>query len=189
MTQFPTLEWLRPLLRLEVAVVVAVLILAYVWYTQQQQLDDARAEESSLESNLSAVLVDLRYQDPNRDLGALQEKLASLLSAEVLQPLPSREMALRLGEDVLIYAQNQQLGLSEFGTLETISVLGEQEYSAIRYLIAARGTTDSLVGVLELLRDFPTAKVQALHFVRPIEAPESWEMNLELDVFYGNGGT
>jgi len=187
-TQFPTLERLRPLLRMEVAVVLAFLILAYVWYTQQQQLDDARAEESRLERNLSAVRVDLQFQDPNRNLGALQEKLAGLLAAEVLQPLPSREMALRFGEEVLVYAQDQQLGLPKFGRAETIGVFGEQEYSAIRYLIAARGTTDSLVGVLELLRDFPTAKVQALHFVRPIERPKSWEMNLELDVFYGNGG-
>jgi len=46
-----------------------------------------------------------------------------------------------------------------------------------------------LVGTLELLQEFPTAAVQVLELIRPVEDRPEWVMTLELSVFYDDGST
>ena len=74
-----------------------------------------------------------------------------------------------------------------FGKTETVATVGGKDYQAIRYAIATQGTEESLVGLLKLLEDFPTAAVQSLNLAKPIEGSAKWELTLELDLFYGDG--
>ena len=46
MNQLPSLERLRPLLRMETVVVVAILVLVVAWYNQSQKTGEARDAES-----------------------------------------------------------------------------------------------------------------------------------------------
>ena len=189
MNQFPTLERLRPLLRIEVAIAVVILVVAAIWYNQSQDVSDAQDRESSLDAKLRAARADLRIQNSNDDANELRDEIARLESEQRPLSLPSRDEAMRLGQEILFYADAQQLNLPVFGREESVATLGDQDYTSIRYSLAAQGSTESLAGVLQLLRDFPTAIVQTLNFIRPPEGLNSWEMTLELDVFYGEAGT
>ena len=189
MNQFPTIERLRPLLRIEVAIAVVILVVAVIWYNQSQKVSDAEDVESSLDNRLRAARDDLRIQNSNESANELSDEIARLESEQRPLSLPSRDEAMRLGQEILFYAEAQLLNLPVFGREETVATLGELNYTAIRYTVAAQGSTESLVGVLALLREFPTATVQTLNFVRPPDGLDSWEMTLELDVYFGEAGT
>ena len=165
MNQFPALERLRPFLRIEVAVLAAVLLVAVVWYYQNQQIDDAREEESVLQRQLKAAVDDLNLFIADNEQPALEAELRQL-QVVVEEPsstlLPSREDALKFRDDLLAYVDNRQLELNEFGKEETSTPFGDDEFPTIRYSIAAVGNADALVGMLELLQDFPTATVLVL---------------------------
>jgi len=189
MNQFPTLERLRPLLRIEVAIAVVILVVAVIWYNQSQAISDAQDRESSQDVKLRAARADLRIQSSDDNASDLRDEISRLESEQRPLSLPSRDEAMRLGQEILSYAGAEQLNLPVFGREESVATLGDQDYTSLRYTIAAQGPTETLVGVLALLRDFPTATVQTLHFIRPPEGLDSWEMTLELDVFFGEAGT
>jgi len=189
MNQFPTLQRLRPLLRIEVGILVVVLVIALIWYNQNQQVGDARDEESLMVQKINAANDDLAVFEQTNARAALEEELAQLQSEQKPVVLPTRRDALRLNDELLAYADDQQLGLPAYHRKEMTVTSAEQEFPAVRYSIVAQGSAAPLVGMLELLRDFPSAKVQLLQFVRPPEGQDIWEMSLELDVFYGDEGT
>ena len=190
MNQFQSLERLRPLLRMETAVVVAILIVVVAWYTQSQKTEESRTADATVERSLKAVRQDLVVWDTNNDPDVLREELTVLESVDQGPlALPSREDASQFRIQILNFAEVQGFSLPAFDQAESVASLGEQEYLAIRYSIAARGSSSALVGALSLLQDFPTAAIQRLDFVRPPEDVESWDMNLELDVFFEEEGT
>jgi hypothetical protein len=141
----------------------------------------------------------VRSNDPKP---ALQSKLEGLRSTPEPQGLPSRQQALELGPALVIYAAAQGLQLTTFDTVEASppgagpgivtpgatagSPPEKAERLAINYLIEARGPMNSLVGVLQLTKGLPTAKVQKLEFTRAPGGQPLWQMNLDLTVFYGN---
>lgn len=189
MNQFPALERLRPYLRIELAVLAAVLVFAVVWFYQNQQVGDAREEESVLDRQLKAAQDDLNLFIANNEQPALAEELRQLQVVERPLSLSSREDALKFRDDVLSYVDDRQLTLNAFGKEETSIPFGGDDFPTIRYSISAQGSEDDLVGMLQLLQDFPTATVQVLQLVRSPESLDSWEMNLNLDVLYRNEGT
>jgi len=188
MGQFPTLKRIMPLLRIESAVVAAVLVFAVLWYYQDQQIFDVREEAVGLERRLQIVTEDLTFAIASDDSNDLEEQLSELRSAQ-RGPLglPSLESAASFGDKLLIYLDEQQLNVLGFGKTETVATVGGKDYQAIRYAIATQGTGESLVGLLKLLEDFPTAAVQSLTLAKPIEGSDNWELALELDLFYGDG--
>ena len=174
---------------METAVVIALLVLAVAWYNQFQETGDARDAKSASDLQLDAAQDDLRFWEINNDPVALREELTQLQSLEQDSlALPTRATASSFGDELLIYANEQELRLPVFGQAGSVASVGDQEFQAIHYSIRALGSADALVGVLKLLQEFPTAAVQTLEFVRPPEQLESWEMSLELDVFFGPGG-
>ena len=189
MNQQLTLRQLKFLLRLETGLVALVVILGMVAYSLSQQVEKSAAEQKSLKNRLDTVsknLRDLRSNDPKP---ALRSKLEGLQSTPEPQALPSREQTLQLGSTLVTYASAQGLHLTAFDTAQASSPVASPapggptpapggptpvpgltrekgDRASINYSMVARGPVDSLVGTLQLLGGFPTAKVQKLEFTR-----------------------
>ena len=189
MTQFPTLARLRPYLRIEVGVVAALLVVIVAWYMFNQQTTESRDAEANVDKQLGVVQSDLDAFARNDERAPLQERLAALQADQATVVLPTREHALRFRDDLLKYVELQNLSLNAFGKEETFTPIGEQDYPTIRYSIVAQGLQDSLVGTLQLLQGFPTAAVQVLELIRPVEDLPEWVLSLELSVFFDDGAT
>ena len=187
MTQFPTLERLRPYLRIEIGVLAAVLVVIVAWYVFNQQATEARVAETALDRKLAAVQSDLDVFATRDERATLQEQLAELQADQATLVLVKKEEALRFRDELLKYVESENLSLSSFGKEETLTPIGEQDYPTIRYSFVAQGPQNSLVGALQLLQEFPTAAVQVLELVRPVEDLPEWVMRLELSVFFGDG--
>ncbi len=202
MNQQLTLRQLKFLLRLETGLVALVVILGMVAYSLSQQVEKSAAEQKSLKNRLDTVsknLRDLRSNDPKP---ALRSKLEGLQSTPEPQALPSREQTLQLGSTLVTYASAQGLHLTAFDTAQASSPVASPapggptpvpgltrekgDRASINYSMVARGPVDSLVGTLQLLGGFPTAKVQKLEFTRAPGGQPVWQMNLDLAVSYGN---
>jgi len=189
MTQFPTLEKLRPYLRIEAAVLAALLVVIVTWYVFNQQTSDSRDAEAAVDQVLGAVKSDLSAFARSDERATLQEQLAALQADQATVVLPNRDEALRFGGELLNYVAQQNLPLNAYGTEESLTPIGEQEYPTIRYSIVAQGPQESLVGTLQLLQQFPTAAVQVLELVRPVANSPEWVLSLELSVFFDDGTT
>ena len=202
MNQRITLRQLRGLLRLETGLVALVVLLAVAGFSLSQQVGKSHAEQEGFKKRLATAtqnLKDLRANDP---IPALRSRLEQLQAKPEPQALPSRQQALELGVTLVSYAAAQGLHLTSFDTAQTPSpgtgLAGgsltpttgspplKAERPAISYSIVARGPKDSLVGVLQLTRGLPTAKVQKLEFTRAPGGQPLWQMDLDLTVIYGN---
>ena len=184
MSQFPSLERIRPLLRLEVAVFVALLLAAVVWFNLNSKVEDARDEETAVEQRLRAARVDVDLFAGNNERTKLEEELQLLkLEQKTLELTPMVDAA-RVRDDILTYVDERKLALNAFGKQETTTPSGDREVSTLRYSFTVQGDEESLVGILSLLKEHPTASVQSLQFARLVEDPENWQMSLELAVFY-----
>ena len=184
MSQFPALERLRPLLRLEYAVLAALLVVAAVWYSFDSRVEDARDAEIAAEQKVKAAREDLNLFVANNEQAELEERLRVLqLEQKTLELAPMVD-ALRVRDDILNYVEERQLVLNAFGKAETTTTLGDQEVLALRYNFTVQGDEESLIGILSLLKEHPTASVQSLQFARKLEAVETWVMGLELSVFF-----
>ena len=187
MTQFPTLEKLRPYLRIEVGVVAALLVVIVAWYMFNQQTSESRDAETALDRKLLAAQADLDTFARRDERATLQNQLAELQADQATVVLPRRDVALRFRDELLRYVDSENLPLNAFGKEESLRPIGEQEYPIIRYSIVAQGDQDSVVGTLRLLQDFPTAAVDMLELRRPVEDLPEWVMTLELSVFFDDG--
>lgn len=185
MIQLPTWGRLRPLLRIEAGILAAILVAAVAWFSFNQQVDKSRQQASALDEKLRAAREDLSFLTDDAQRPTLEAKLRGLQSAPGITALPAREAVSAFGDMVIGYVNEQGLRLPIFGKSETTATVGETQYPAIRYSMSAQGEADAIVGLLELLRGFPTAAVRTLDFVRIVGEPESWEMSLDLDLLYG----
>ena len=189
MSQFPALERLRPLLRLEYAILVALLLVAAVWFNFSSKVDEVRVEETRVQKTLKAAVDDLNLFSGNNERAELEEELG-LLQLQLQQvndislELSPKDDALLVRDDILAYVDQQQLALNAFGQLEGTTAAGDEELLTIRYSFTVQGDEEALVGVLSLLNGYPTASVQSLRFTRLAEDLEGWEMSLELAVFF-----
>lgn len=184
MNQYPTLVKLRPLLRMEVAVLIAALLVVVVGFNQYQGTQDAESSETDLDRKVTAVRDDLRFWDTSHDSAALAEQMAQLQEADPAQDFPSLERALKLGVDMLTYSAGRSVTLPVFSKEERSTLLAEEEFLTIHYSMLAQGSSTSLVGMLELLLDVPAISVRVLEFVGPVEGLANWEMTLAFDVLY-----
>lgn len=189
MTQFPSLEKIRPYLRIETAVVVALLVVVVFWYMLSQQVNESSDAEGVLDQKIAAVRSDINAFTQNDERATLQAQLAELQADQTTVVLPSRDLALQFGDVLLKYVSSQNIPLNNYATEETLTPIGEQDYPTILYIIIVQGPQNSLVGTLELLQEFPTAAVQVLELIRPVEDRPEWVMTLELSVFYDDGST
>ena len=114
MSLFPTLERLRPFLRIETGILIALLIVLAVWYSFNQKASDAREEESGLEKRVKAAQDDLDFFARNNERDTLEERLRLLQTDQSPVSLPSRESALLFRDDILSYVAAQRLALNQY---------------------------------------------------------------------------
>lgn len=186
MTQFPSLQKLRPLIRIEVGVLAALLLVVVIWYSFSQQTAESRDAETALDQRFGAFRSDLAAFARSNERATLQEELAALQADKSTVVLPTRDEAFRFRDELLEYVDSQNLSLNAFGQEESLTPIGEQDFPTIRYSIIVQGLQESLVGTLQLLQEFPTA-VQVLELVRAVEGLPEWVMILELSVFFDDG--
>ena len=187
-TLFPSLERLRPLIRIEVGVFAALLVVLVTWYMFSQQTTESRDAETALDQRLDVFHRDLAAFARSNEQDSLKEELAALQADKSTLVLPTKDEAMGFRDALLEYVDSQNLSLNAFGQDESLSPIGEQEFSTIRYSIIVQGFQEPLVGALQLLQDFPTA-VQVLEMVRAVEGQPEWVMILELSVFFDDGAT
>ena len=183
------IQQLKSLARLEVALAVLVLAIAAFAYNLYQQAQEAKENQVTQDRRLTALQDDLIFFESNNDKARLQEELKNLRSTPAPASLPNYRAALSLGNRITEYAQGQELPLTGFDREDFAVKLGETEYSAVKFTITAVGNEEQLTGMLELLKEFPTATVRTLNFVRPRTSAEdarsgNWQMTLNIDVIY-----
>ena len=183
-----TITQLKTLLRLETILLGLFVVGAVAWYQLEQRTQDAKEEVDRVEQHLNVAKDDLIFWEANYDSDSLKGEIGQLQLALASQDIPSHQEALSFGTAVFAYSAEQGLPLSTFERTESsITPDGEDERQLIHYSIVARGSEESLVGVLGLLAAHPTAVVQTLKFARLTESLQDWQMTLELDVFYVGG--
>ncbi len=188
MTQFPSLQRLRPLIRIEVGVLAALLLVVVIWYSFSQQTAESRDAETALDQRFGAFRSDLAAIARSDERATLQEELSALQADKSTVVLPTRDEAFRFRDELLEYVDSHNLSLNAFGQEESLTPIGEQDFPTIRYSIIVQGLQESLVGTLQLLQGLPTA-VQVLELVRAVEGLPEWVMILELSVFFDDGKT
>ena len=103
---------------------------------------------------------------------------------EVTLELSTKDDAVRVRDEILAYVDQRQLALNTFGQLEGTTPAGDEVLPTINYSFTVQGDEESLVGILRLVKEHPTASVQSLQFTRVTEDLENWVLSLELAVFY-----
>lgn len=162
----------------------AAVVAAYYGFTQYQGAGEARDKLSSIESRFQVVEDDLAYLRDNDETPFLQQNLEVERSKPEPQGLPSKEEAGEFGSAIVNYAAALELPLSTFERSEKSVLIGETEFPSIHHSMEAQGTTVALIGLLQLVSEFSTAKVLELAINRVEGSQTQWTMGMELDVFY-----
>ena len=188
MNQKITLQQLVTLLRrtdrLVLILGLVAALAAYYGYTQYREAGEARDELSSIDNRFLVVDDDLQYMRDNDETPFLQQRLEEERAKPEIQGLPSKDEAGEFSSAIVSYAASLELPLSTFERSERSVLIGETEYPAIHHSMEAQGNTAALNGLLQLVSEFPTAKVLELAITRIEGSQAQWAMEMELDVFY-----
>jgi len=176
---------LRRVDRLSLILGLTIFIATYYGYTQYQLAGEMGEELDALERRFQVVQDDLAYLEANDETAALN----ATLEREKAQPqplsLPTRNQAQVFRADIIAYAAAQQLTFSTFDRTETLVPVGNQEFPSLHHTLEGEGSRDALTGILQLVGEFPSAKVLDLVFSRVGGGQDRWLMAMELDVIYG----
>ena len=165
------------------ALTLAVLVTSYFGYTEYVGVTETREELSSLEGRFKVLEDDLAYLEANDETDSLQARLAVERAKPQPQALPSQVDVQDFSNALFGYAATQGLSFSTFDKVDTSVSIGDTSYPSLRHSLEAQGTGAAQTGLLQLISEFPTAKVLDLVFTRAGN-PAEWHMRLELDVFY-----
>ena len=184
-----SVQQLKSLARLEVGLAGLVLVLAVFAYNLYQQAQEAQDNQAAQDHDISVLRDDLVYFENNNDKEKLLEELEQLRAMPKPVSLPGHGVALSLGNAITEYARRENLPLTGFDRVDFVTTVGEAEFSAVKFTITAVGDEKRLTGILQLLREFPTALVRTLEFIRPLAEGEetlagAWKMTLNVDVIY-----
>ena len=127
MNQFPTLQKLGTLVRLETVLLGLVLVVAVAGYILYQQVGDADNEKLELKRQLATVGDDLAYLKANNSTVALEEELEQLQSKPEPKSAPSRLEALEFSTAMVTFAEGNKLRLTTFNTAKTSASRGGTE--------------------------------------------------------------
>ena len=166
--------------RLVLALTLAVLVTGYFGYTEYVGATETREELSSLQGRVKVVDDDLAYFEANDETASLQARLDSERAKPQPQSLPSQAAVREFSNSLLGY---QGLSFNTFDKVDTSVSIGETAYPSFRHSLEAQGSGEAQTGLLQLISEFPTAKVLDLVFTRAGN-PAEWHMRLEMDVFY-----
>ena len=163
---------------------LAAVVVAYYGFTQYQEVGEARDRLSSIESRVQVVEDDLVYLRDSDEATFLRQNLEVERSKPEPQSLPSKEEAGEFSSDMISYAGDQELTLGTFERSDESVLIGETEFPSIHHSMEAQGNAVALIGLLQLVSEFPTAKVLDLAINRVEGSQTEWTMGFELDVFY-----
>ena len=158
-------------------------LLANPRFFREGQVSNTREELSSLEGRFKVLEDDLAYLEANDETDSLQARLAVERAKPQPQALPSQVDVQDFSNALFGYAATQGLSFSTFDKVDTSVSIGDTSYPSLRHSLEAQGTGAAQTGLLQLISEFPTAKVLDLVFTRAGN-PAEWHMRLELDVFY-----
>jgi len=170
--------------RLALILGLVAVLAAYYGYSQYREASEARDKLASIESRFQVVEDDLAYLRDNDETPFLQQNLEVERSKPELQGLPSKDEAAKFSLAIVNYAADLGLPLSTFERSEESVLIGETEFPSIHHRMEAQGDTVALIGMLQLVSEFPTAKVLDVVINRFEGSQNQWTMGLELDVFY-----
>ncbi|MCI0780006.1 MAG: hypothetical protein J4O03_02325 [Chloroflexi bacterium] len=176
---------LRRVDRLSLILGLTIFIATYYGYSQYQLAGEMGEELDALERRFQVVQDDLAYLEANDETAALN----ATLEREKAQPqpvsLPTRDQAQVFSADIVAYAAGQQLPLTTFDRIETLVPVGKQEFPTLHHSVQTEGSREALTGILQLIGEFPSARVLDLVFSRVGGGQDRWLMAMELDVIYG----
>ena len=188
MNQRITLQQLVTLLRRadRVALILGLVavVAAYYGFTQYREVGEARDKLSSIESRVQVVEDDLAYLRDSDEAAFLQQNLEEERSKPEPQGLPPKVEAQEFSSAIVSYAAALELPLSTFERSEVSVLISEVEYPSIRHSMEAQGHSVALIGLLQLVSEFPTAKVLELEINRVEGSQTLWTLEMVLDVFY-----
>lgn len=164
----------------------AALIAALIGLFLFVQRVSAREDERDLNTQLSSVTRALQGRQQER--AVLEETLGTLKAPvpATQGSLPSRFDAQGLGIRFTEYVTEpgRDVRIGSFDSVESSFNAGAQVYPVLSYTIEAKGPKNSLIGLLGLLKEYPSALVQALTFSRDAVDETQWVMKLGLVLFY-----
>ena len=191
----------KALVRLETALVVVILAAAaagaYLYLERadaqdqvadlNRQIDITKADAETFRGQSGTTAEELTRKA--QELVLKREELAQ--EEEMLRPqgLPYRREALDLSARLTSYVAEHGLGLGSFKTDPKASMtIGDTEFPAVNYALIAFGTTESLIGVLDTVRNVSTVRVNKLELARDLEEESQWIMDLNITVVYTEEG-
>ena len=169
--------------RMVLALIIAVLITGYFGYTKYVGASEASEELVSLEGRFTVVDDDLAYLEANDETTSLQARLDAERAKPQPQTIPSLAAVGEFSNALVEYAAAQGLSFTTFDKTDTPVSIGDAAYQSLHHSLEAQGTGEAQTGLLQLISEFPTAKIQDLVFTRAGN-PAEWHMRLEMDVFY-----
>ena len=178
------ITWLRRADRLALILGLIAVLAAYYGYSQYREVGKAREKLASIESRFQVVEDDLAYFRDNDETPFLHQSLEEERSKPEPQSLPTKDEAGEFSSAMVSYAAALELPLSTFERSEKSVLIGETGFPSIHHTMEAQGNTIALIGLLQLVSEFPTAKVLELEIDRVEGSQTQWTMGMELDVFY-----
>ena len=171
--------------RISLILGLTIFIASYYGYSQYQQAGVVGEELDALERRFQVVQDDLNYLEANDETPALNATLERERAQPLPLSLPTRDQAQVFSADVVAYAAGQQLPLTTFDRTDSVIPVGNKEFPTLHHSVQAEGSRDALTGILQLIGEFPSAKVRDLVFSRVGGGQDRWLMAMELDVIYG----
>ena len=190
------LENVKFLLRVELVLLAATLVGAavgvYIFVDRtntEHKVSELRRQHEVAQADLEA----LRQENSARsetlerkrqELDQRQEETEQHTEGSLRETLPSRDQVLDLSEEVIAFATEHELAISEFKTDLKPASIASVEFPTVSYSIVANGDPNSLVGALDITRGVQTKKVEKLEFDRDQDDINFWTMRLDVLVPY-----
>jgi len=179
---------LRPLLSMEVALLVLILAAAVGAFYLFQQAKDAESQQLQIEKRLATAKADLQYFNTQNEKASLTAEVQRLRNQQPAKTFTPHRDALTASTTVGQYVVESGLVLKSLSSDQTTVPIGKTSYPAVRLALELGGTPDKLIGVLGMVHELPPTVVQGLKLTKATEAKGGWTMDLTLLVPYDPSG-
>ena len=177
-------DW-RNVSRLEAALLIVVMVAAIgAWFLFQER-SSARQDVEDAQDRVARTRKAIEsLTEEEVSLRADVEGLEPIAPAIEVPAFPSRSDALQLSARVAGYVAERGMRVSSFDSGQTAVPVSELQFPAIGYSISAKGSADSLIGLLVLIDEVRTGVIQTLEVSRDPDTLQQWFLSLNLVVVY-----
>jgi len=170
---------------IDVALIILLLALAAVIFPLTQANAETEREKATLGTRIAAAEINLSQADKEASLASLLQRLEQAQSASVENPLPSEAAATAATSEIMQYAEEDSINITKWDSIYTSVTLNERSYSALSHSISADGEAGALISFIAALPQASvTPIVQSLDITKVQETENSWQMGLELLIYY-----